>query len=124
MRTRSAALLLLLLLGCAPRSHHAPREAVVIPPWLAAHPELEAEVRVEIAAAGVPDGWQVVVELPKFARGDQLYRGFCEYDAKRITVGFRFWPCEDRPLLVALEHEAKHAVSGNRCEGHDPLTCR
>lgn len=122
---RSAALLILLVLGCADRpSHDAPRESVVIPPWLAAHPDLEAEARAEIEAVNLPPDWQVVVELPKFARGDQLYRGLCEYDAKRITVGFRFWPCEDRPLLVALEHEAKHAVSGNRCEGHDPLTCR
>ena len=127
---RLAACLLLLVLGaCAPDRHRVHMPRVTVPPWIAAHPELEAEARAEIDAAGVPEFWVVVIRLPKFdderyAGGTQLLRGLCDDDARRIDVGFRFSECEDRPLLPALEHEVMHSITGDPCAGHDPLTCQ
>ena len=94
---------------------------VTFPSWLAVHPDLMGEALGEVDAAGVPAGWSVTVRLPKFETGASatgLARGLCDYDRRELHVGFRFKPCEDRPLLVALVHEAGHAKYGG-CFEHD-----
>ena len=119
MRCAPILALCLALLGCADPSrpipptptHRTPQGvAVVAPTWVT--PELLAEALDEIDAAGPPPGYTVTIRLPKFEDASSptgLVRGYCDRDGKEIAVGFRFWPCEDRPLLPALLHEVDHA---------------
>ena len=127
----AAAVLALAVLGCADRSRSGAVSTgtvvlspggtpVEFPPWLAVWPDLMAGALAEVDAAGVPPGWRVVVRLPKFetaASPTGLARGMCDYDARTLHVGFRFAPCEDRPLLPALEHEVGH-IFGGPLAGH------
>ena len=109
-------LLLLLLCSCAP--HHADGQRVVIPAWVPA--DLAAEAREEIAAAGLPDGWTVIVRVPVFETRYSptgIARGLCMYKSRTIYVGWRVSAYEDRPLLPALKHEVGHALHGPT-EGH------
>jgi hypothetical protein len=114
------AALLFSALGCArsPSSTHAPQRPA-FPSWVPA--DLRAEAEAEIAAAGVPAGWRVVVMPPVFehaASPTGIARGICDYESKTLFVGWRITPYEDRPLLPALIHETLHAVTGDPLAGH------
>lgn len=115
-----ALAVLLLVNGCArsPSSAHAPQRPA-FPSWVPA--DLRAEAEQEIAAAGVPEGWRVIVMPAVFehpASPTGIARGVCDYDSKTIIVGWRMTPYEDRPLLRALDHEVLHAVTGDPLAGH------
>ena len=115
-----AAGILLFVAGCGRPTEHAQAYKYVLtahgirvcfPGWLTDTPEgatLTAEALVEIDAASPPvqAGWSVVVELPKWADPEWgLVRGITDIDRREIHVGWRFWPCEDRPLMPALTWE-------------------
>jgi hypothetical protein len=113
------AALLVLNAGCArsPVRCASPRPA--FPSWVPA--DLRAEAEAEIAAAGIPAGWCVVVMPPVFehsASPTGIARGICDYESKTLFVGWRVTPYEDRPLLPALLHERDHAVTGDPGFGH------
>ena len=82
---------------------------VAVPSWV---PEdLRPELCAEVDAAGVPEGWTGEVAVPIFRPRcrDGLARGQCLRWCKRLVVGWRARPWEERPLLPALAHEVAHA---------------
>jgi len=93
---------------------------VVVPEWLDRDPALRAEAFEEIDTL-VPMGWVVVIHDPGsygiLSSPTGLARGHVDFARLEIHVAFRFRPCEDRPLLPALEHEVGH-VTGGPFAGH------
>lgn len=126
--TRLAALsMLLLALSCAedrPRQHGTNGTTpggvrVFYPAWLLGDNQRLADA--EIDQAGVPAGWVVVITVPIFAEPASptgLARGSCNYPSRTITVGWRACPWETVPVLPALDHEVRHAVTGDPLAGH------